>query len=222
MPRPRRTLLIFLAFVLGLVGLLVGLDLNAKPHAPSVWVPKLGLDLEGGTRITLQAKTDRGKTPDPEKLQQARSIIDQRVNATGVAEAETTTQGGDQIIIEIPGRSEQAIADQVGRTAQLRFRLLWISTASSKKPISAAENAKLEKTVAKADWSKLSLDELLKAETEGLQVLASKPKEYTSALEALAKQAQGFVCTRKSLPNNDRADLPLVTCDPKTKDVMIL
>ena len=87
-PKPRRTLLIFLAFVLGLAGLLVGLDLSAKPGADSVWTPKLGLDLEGGTRITLQAKNDRGKTPDPEKLQEARSIIDQRVNATGVSEAE--------------------------------------------------------------------------------------------------------------------------------------
>ena len=93
-PKPRRTLLIFLAFVIGLVGLLVGLDLSAKPGADSVWTPKLGLDLEGGTRITLQAKNDRGNTPDPEKLQEARSIIDQRVNATGVSEAEVSTQGG--------------------------------------------------------------------------------------------------------------------------------
>jgi preprotein translocase subunit SecD len=222
MPKPRRTLLFFLAFVLGLVGLLVALDLTGPKKAESIWVPRLGLDLKGGTRITLQAKTERGKTPDQQKLLQARSIIDQRVNATGVSEAEVTTQGGDQIIIEIPGQSEQAIADQVGRTAQLRFRLLWLSTASSKKPISAAESAKLEKIVAKADWSKLSLDDLLKAETEGIQSLASKPKQYTTALEALARQARGFACTRKSLPNNDHADLPLVTCDPKTREVMIL
>jgi preprotein translocase subunit SecD len=221
-PKPRRTLLIFLVFVLGLVGLLVGLDLNAKKGSDSVWAPKLGLDLEGGTRITLQAKNDRGNTPDPEKLQEARSIIDQRVNATGVSEAEVTTQGSDQIIIEIPGQSQQAIADQVGRTAQLRFRLLWASLGSSAKPISAAKSAELEKTVAKADWSKLSLDELIQAETVGLQTLASKPKEFTTALGALAAQAKGFACTRKSLPNNDRADLPLVTCDPKTREVMVL
>jgi preprotein translocase subunit SecD len=222
MPQPRRTLLIFLAFVLGLVGLLVGLDLNAPKNADSVWAPRLGLDLKGGTRITLQAKAEKGKTPDPQKLQEARSIIDQRVNATGVSEAEVSTQGGDQIIIEIPGQSQQAIADQVGRTAQLRFRLLWLSTASARKPLPAAENAKLQKTIAKADWSKLSLDDMLKAETEGIQTLAGRSKEFTAALEALAKQAQGFVCTKKSLPNNDRADLPLVSCEPKTGEVMIL
>ncbi len=214
----------FLAFVLALVALLVGIDLHgSSKRDESVWKPRLGLDLEGGTRITLQAKTDKGKTPEPDKLLQARSIIDQRVNATGVSEAEVTTQGGDQIIIEIPGQSEQAIAEQVGRTAQLRFRLLWVSTTSSTKPISAAKRDELQKEVAKADWSKLTVDQLIQAETVGLQTL---PKTYYKALNALAAQAKGFACNKKSLPNNDRADLPLVSCepkkDPKTAEVMIL
>jgi preprotein translocase subunit SecD len=230
LPKPRRTLAIFFACVLGLVSILVGLDLSAKnppqaggaPNADSVWVPRLGLDLEGGTRITLQATTEKGQTPDPEKLAEARSIIEQRVNATGVTEAEVSTQGNDQIIIEIPGQSEQAIAEQVGRTAQLRFRLVWGSTTSAKAPLPAKEAAELQRTVAKADWSKLTLDELLAAETEGLQTLATQPKEFTAALEALAKQARGFVCNAKSLPNNDAAELPLVTCDTKTGEVMVL
>ena len=220
MPRPRRTLLLFLAFTLGLAGLLLGIDLNqSKEDDSNVWQPRLGLDLKGGTRITLQAKTENGKRPDPLKLQQARTIIDQRVNATGVSEAEVGTQGGDQIIIEIPGQSQQAIADQVGRTAQLRFRLLWGSTVSAEKPISAEQREKLQKEVAKAPWDKLSLDQLIRAETEGLQVL---PKKFLPALEALTQQAKGFTCSRRSLPKNDRADLPLVTCEPSTGEVMIL
>jgi preprotein translocase subunit SecD len=220
MPRPRRTLLLFLAFTLALAGLLLGIDLNqSKKDTSNVWEPNLGLDLKGGTRITLQAKNENGKRPDPVKLEQARSIIDQRVNATGVSEAEVTTQGGDQIIIEIPGQSKQGIADQVGRTAQLRFRLLWASTVSARKPISAAEQEKLQKQVAKADWSDLSLDQLLKAETEGSQTL---PTKYGPAMSALAEQAKGFACSRKSLPKNDRADLPLITCEPSTGEVMIL
>lgn len=224
MPKPRRTLLIFLAFTLGLAGLLVGIDLNQpKSDQSNVWKPNLGLDLQGGTRITLQAKNDNGKKPDPVKLEQARSIIDQRVNASGVSEAEVTTQGGDQIIIEIPGQSKQDIADQVGRTAQLRFRLLWASTISSKKPISAAQRAKLQEQVEKVDWSKLTLDQLIKAETEGLQTL---PEKYLPALAALSQQAAGFACNRGSLPKDDRADVPLVTCELPTQkqpgEVMIL
>src|SRR5689334_22918316 len=174
MPQPRRTLVIFFACVFALVGVLGLIHVKSKPGADSVWTPRLGLDLEGGTRITLQAATEKGNAPDPQKLAEARSIIEQRVNATGVTEAEVSTQGSDQIIIEIPGQSEQAIAEQVGRTAQLRFRLLWASLGSSQKPISAAKMSELNKTVAKADWSKLSLDELVRAETEGVQILANK------------------------------------------------
>ena len=222
MPKPRRTLTVFFACGLALVAILVGLDLTAKRGADSVWVPRLGLDLEGGTRITLQAKAEKGKAPEPEKLAEARSIIEQRVNATGVTEAEVSTQGSDQIIIEIPGQSEQAIAEQVGRTAQLRFRLLWLSTTSATKPLTAAKVDELQKTVAKADWSKLTLDELLQAETVGLQTLATQGNDFERALAALAEQAKGFVCSPKSLPSDDRPDLPLVTCDPKTGEVMIL
>lgn len=211
--------------MLGLAGILVGLDFTQTPKEEKkdgqhgVWKPRLGLDLKGGTRITLQAKTDKGERPDPIKLAQARSIIDQRVNATGVSEAEVTTQGGDQIIIEIPGQSEQAIAEQVGRTAQLRFRLLWASTASAKKPISVKERDKLQATVEKAPWSKLSTDTLIRAETEGLQAL---PKKFIPALTALSEQAKGFHCSKRSLPQNDRSDVPLVTCEPGTGEVMIL
>jgi preprotein translocase subunit SecD len=89
------------------------------------WSPNLGLDLQGGTRITLSASTQGGSggvTPD--KMDQAVSIIRNRVNGTGVTEAEVTTQGGSNIIVEIPGEQRKDIVDQVGKTAQLRFRLV--------------------------------------------------------------------------------------------------
>jgi preprotein translocase subunit SecD len=94
------------------------------------WTPKLGLDLQGGTRITLQAQTDNGDQVTEEKLAEARDIIESRVNGTGVAEAEVTSQGGDQIIVEVPGQESQELVEQVGRTAQLRFRLVWDSLAA--------------------------------------------------------------------------------------------
>ncbi|MDQ3416581.1 MAG: protein translocase subunit SecD, partial [Actinomycetota bacterium] len=61
----------------------------------------------------------------PEKLDQAQEIISSRVNGSGVAAAEVGTRGGDQIIVEIPGERRNDIVDEVGRTAQLRFRLVW-------------------------------------------------------------------------------------------------
>ncbi len=117
-PRPGRTLMIFGLVV---VFMYVGLAING------VWTPKLGLDLQGGTRITLTASTITGEAVTAEKLDEAAGIIDSRVNAYGVAESEVSTQGEDTIIVEIPGRNEKNIVDSVKRTAQLRFRLVAIS-----------------------------------------------------------------------------------------------
>ena len=93
-PRPRRTLALFLAAIVAMYGLVALIDINAKKSDDSAWKPKLGLDLQGGTRITFEAKAEGGKVT-ADKLSQARDIIDQRVNGTGVTEAEVTTQGGN-------------------------------------------------------------------------------------------------------------------------------
>ncbi|HEX5596031.1 MAG TPA: protein translocase subunit SecD, partial [Micromonosporaceae bacterium] len=55
--------------------------------------PKLGLDLIGGKRVTLEAMTIHGELPPPESLEQARQIIEDRVNGRGVAEAEVIVEG---------------------------------------------------------------------------------------------------------------------------------
>jgi preprotein translocase subunit SecD len=88
------------------------------------WTPKLGLDLQGGTRITLEASTATGESITPDKLAEARSIIDQRVNGQGVAEAEVAVQGDRNIVVEIPGQNAKNLVDAVKQTAQLRFRLV--------------------------------------------------------------------------------------------------
>jgi preprotein translocase subunit SecD len=214
-PRPRRTLLLFLALVVALYGLLVGLDLK---DGGGVWKPRLGLDLQGGTRITLQAQDSSGNVTQA-KLQEARDIIDQRVNATGVSEAEVSTQGGNQVVIEIPGERRGNIVDEVGRTAQLRFRLLWGSGQSAQQPADAKAVEAAQKTVSSVDWSKLSLDQLIAAETQGLQSL---PKQYAEAAAALQTELAGFRCTKDDLKVDDVADEPIVTCDPSSGETMIL
>jgi len=89
--------------------------------AGSSHTPQLGLDLRGGTTVTLTAKTPNGKAPAKEDLELARQIIEQRVNGLGVAEAEVVTEGSSNIVISVPGdNSDQA--RQLGQTAQLRFR----------------------------------------------------------------------------------------------------
>ena len=109
--RPGRTLGVFflgLAIAFGLVAL------------AGNWKPELGLDLQGGTSIRLTPKGD----PSTESLNEARKIIDQRVNGSGVAEAEVTVQGNRFIVVEIPGQSRRDLVDTVKRQAQLRFRIV--------------------------------------------------------------------------------------------------
>ena len=60
------------------------------------FVPELGLDLQGGTQITLQAQLESGKTVSSDQLNQAVNIIRQRINANGVTEAQINTQGQEQ------------------------------------------------------------------------------------------------------------------------------
>lgn len=110
--RPGRTLLVFFMTVAVLYGL---------ASLGGTFKPKLGLDLEGGTRITLQAI---GSGVTASKLSEARGIIDQRANGSGVSEAAVSTQGSRNIVVEIPGKNRGDLVNAVKRTAQLRFRLV--------------------------------------------------------------------------------------------------
>ena len=109
--RPGRTILLFLGFIALTFGLVA---VNGS------WTPKLGLDLQGGTRITLV--TDGDVTQ--ESLNEAAAIIDQRVNGVGVSETEVTTQGNNIIVVEIPGDTRRDLEDTVKRQAQMRFRIV--------------------------------------------------------------------------------------------------
>jgi preprotein translocase subunit SecD len=111
--RPGRTLL-------GVALLIVVLYLGMIP-GPS-FTPALGLDLRGGTQVTLTATPLHGSKVSKEALDQAVEIIRQRVNGLGVGGAEITTQGGNHIIVSVPGKGRSTVANTVGQTALLRFR----------------------------------------------------------------------------------------------------
>jgi preprotein translocase subunit SecD len=145
--RPVRALAILAALIVGLLAtaLIQG--------ATSV---RLGLDLRGGTSVTLQprASNDSNKITS-EAIDQAVSIIRQRVNSLGVAESEVTAQGSGanrQIVISVPGDSGRRVVDLVGQTAELRFRQVLAessalggtaaSTATPAAGVSAEVNAK--------------------------------------------------------------------------------
>ncbi|WP_194291469.1 protein translocase subunit SecD [Cumulibacter manganitolerans] len=85
------------------------------------YTPKLGLDLRGGTTVTLRAVTESGGAPSDADLQVARQIIEDRVNGLGVASAEVATEGDRNIVISVPGTGGEQVKD-LGATALLEMR----------------------------------------------------------------------------------------------------
>ncbi|MGC5286728.1 protein translocase subunit SecD [Micromonospora sp. DT231] len=118
--RPGRQLAV-LGFIFVVLYLLVFFSGGAKGSFQDRLEPRLGLDLIGGTRVTLEATNSiGGKAPTAENLEEARQIIESRVNAFGVAEAEVVTEGNRNIVISLPGENRNL--DNVGNAAELRFR----------------------------------------------------------------------------------------------------
>src|SRR3954471_9848520 len=85
--------------------------------------PKLGLDLVGGTQATYIASVQGGQTPSKESMEQARGIIEQRVNALGVSEAEVVIQGNNTIVVSLAGEAKDQLKD-LSQAAEMRFRLV--------------------------------------------------------------------------------------------------
>ena len=88
--------------------------------------PLLGLDLQGGVSVVLQPKGEA----DSDTINEAITIMRQRIDSLGVAEPEITRQGNN-ILIQIPGvkDKDRALA-QVGQTAELQFRPVLASAAA--------------------------------------------------------------------------------------------
>jgi preprotein translocase subunit SecD len=96
------------------------------------WKPelKLALDLSGGTQMILAPLIDEATDVSAEELEQAVAIIRQRVDATGVAEAEISTLGNN-IVVAIPGTPDQATLDRIQASAKLEFRAVLLADAAS-------------------------------------------------------------------------------------------
>ena len=109
-----------------LVGLiaagLIGVGLLAIPGSPLHDEPTLGLDLQGGLEVTLQAVPPEDRDLTEQDLDRSVEILRDRVDALGVAEPEIRKQGDDQIVIDLPGvDNPDRVIDILGQTAQLEL-----------------------------------------------------------------------------------------------------
>ena len=132
--RPGRTLAILGLILVSMVSLVFLQDSKSL---------QLGLDLRGGTSVTLQPRIAPGEEGGvtSEAIDQAVSIIRQRVDSLGVVESEVTAQGsgtGRQIVISVPGETGRRVVDLVGQTAELRFRQVLASGPAAAASVDAS------------------------------------------------------------------------------------
>jgi preprotein translocase subunit SecD len=123
---PARYLAVFLILVIGAY-LLVFLTGNKRAD------PELGIDLQGGTRVTLTARTPDGSRPTREALSQAQQIISDRVNGLGVSGSEVIVDG-DNLVITVPG-TDGSEARNLGQTARLYIRPVINALPAESRPL---------------------------------------------------------------------------------------
>jgi SecD/SecF fusion protein len=117
--RERRNHLILLGCILAA---LVGVAFLAVPQSPAHRKPTLGLDLQGGLEVVLNAVPPKGHTLTADDINRSIDIMRKRIDKLGVSEPEIRKQGSNQIVIQLAGVHDPATAAKlIGKTAVLEF-----------------------------------------------------------------------------------------------------
>ncbi|HET7304920.1 MAG TPA: protein translocase subunit SecD [Segeticoccus sp.] len=132
--KPLRTLAVLAVLVVGLYALLAGVATWGNAQ----WTPKLGLDLEGGTEMVLRPVVQGDQQVSDQQVQQAVSIIRQRIDSSGVSEAEVSTLGGANIVVSLPGEPSQEQLDALSKSSQMMFRPVIEAQQSTRAPAQPA------------------------------------------------------------------------------------
>jgi preprotein translocase subunit SecD len=174
-------------------GLIIWGVASGQPGA--AYVPELALDLQGGTSIILTPTLADGESVDPEQLTQALEIIRQRIDGTGVSEAQVSIQGEQNILVSIPGTPDANTLQLIKASALLEFRPVITYGANTVVTESAA-----------VDFSQLS------------DTPSATPANGSDALwvtDRVKAQFEALDCTQafRTAGQVDDPAKPLVTCD---------
>jgi len=196
-----------LAWLGVLIALLLGLQTAGAVWWGWGWAPKLALDLEGGTQIILTPTLEDGETVTEEQLQQSVEIIRNRIDAAGVSEAEISTQGGNKIVIAIPGTPDQETLQRIQQSAKLEFRPVLLTGAPAPSA-SASSTADPEATETPAP------SETPTAESTPT-VTPTDASDLAWITPELQAEYDAFTCDQvdTSGANVAPVDEPLITCD---------
>lgn len=197
----KRTL-VWLGVLFALLAVLLG---SGSVWSNASWTPKLALDLEGGTQMILSPEVQGGgEEITEEQLDQAVEIIRQRVDGSGVAEAEISTQSGQNVIVALPGIPDAETRELIQASAQMEFRPVLAGGPGQGAP---AETPTPEDQLPTPT-----------AEPTG----ASDPNWITAEL---LQEFESVDCTDPGVQANREpapADEPMVACEPDTMGKYIL
>ena len=199
-----------LGWLAGIIVLLVGLNTAGALWWGWGWTPKLALDLEGGTQIILTPTLEDGQAVTEEQLQQSVMIIRDRIDAAGVSESEITTQGGDKIVVSIPGTPDQSTLQRIKASAKMEFRAVLLAGQPATSSVSPTDSPTDDPTGAPSDGATETpapSDTPTATPTDGSDVSWITP--------ALQAEYDAFTCDKvqDSGANVAPSDEPLITCD---------
>ena len=182
-------------------------------YAGAGWAPKLGLDLQGGTQLTMAANDTSGKTVTSQQLSQAVAIIRERVNASGVSEAQVNTQGANNIVVSIPGSPSKATIQRIETAARLTFRPVLYTTAATNTAVGGSGANKTSSPTPYSPPATLSSTPTAKP-TNGSDLAWVTPK--------LQNLYDNYNCNAPDNVSQAPDDKPLVTCDSTGQSKYIL
>lgn len=211
---PWQPLLAFLA----LLAIVFGLVFFTSDRDPE---PKLGIDLQGGTRVTLTARTPDGKRPSRDQLDKAKQIISQRVDGLGVAGSEVVVSG-DNLIITVPGDDGRQ-ARNLGQTARLYIRPV-AKAPNGQGVVMPAPQQKKPQTGAE-EVPNLTPEQQREAVAEQRKLRQAPKDASPQQIAALQAYMLKMNCDPKAhdpLLGNDDPESYLVACSTDGKEVYLL
>jgi preprotein translocase subunit SecD len=216
----RKSLAWLLAIIVGLAGLIAVGSLSDENAS---FTPKLALDLQGGTQVILSPLLLDGQAVTPEQLDQAVSIIRQRVDASGVSESQVITQGDRNIIVSIPGVPDENTLALIKASAKLEFRAVLVTSTGA--PSSSVDQP--ETTVEGETTDGKATTESPAPEVVAPNVPTATPTDASDlnwvSLD-LQKQFDALDCESafREPGQVDDPTIPLITCDVTGSQKFIL
>lgn len=200
---PARALALFAIIVIGVYALVFFTGSKTAE-------PKLGIDLQGGTRVTL---VPQGDEPTSEQLQDARNILENRVNGMGVSGASVVVDG-NTIVIEAAGDDTTEIRN-IGQTSQLFFRPVLDPPA--------ADSTKVDGVILDMvnEWVKYGVFSAQEGQTVLTQLAARKQAAEKEAANPEAGSQEGQegqegkdIAPKEEEQPEEPKDVPQVTAQP--------